>query len=182
GRGLQHQLHVLRHRKWTIVLAAVLVPAVALAYSLHQTDRYHASADVLLNSQNAVQNIAGVVSPQDPQRFMDTQAALAREPEVANKVVASVKGMTFEEFLKNSSVAEKQDANLLVFGVSDRSRAEAMRLAGEYANQYVLFERKLDAGALQTALANVRARIAELDPADRSSALFASLSDKEQQL
>jgi uncharacterized protein involved in exopolysaccharide biosynthesis len=60
----------------------MLFPAAAVAYSLHQQALYRASADVLINSQNAVQNIAGLVSTQDPQRFLDTQAALAREPDV----------------------------------------------------------------------------------------------------
>jgi Mrp family chromosome partitioning ATPase len=142
---------------------------------------------VLINSQNAVQNIAGtagLVSGQDFQRFLDTQAALAREPAVARQVIATLKpaGLTAEQFLLNSSVAEHQGANLLVFSVTDRQPSRAVRLAGEYARQYVLFERELDTRALQTALAKVRVRIAGLGRSDRSSALYASLSDKEQQL
>jgi tyrosine-protein kinase len=153
-----------------------------VAYSLHQQALYRASADVLINSQNAVQNIAGLVSTQDPQRFLDTQAALAREPTVARGVVATVKasGLTSDQFLQESSVAEKTGANLLVFSVTDHRPALSVRLAAEYARQYVLFERELDTRALQTALEKVRARIAGLG--SRSSALYTSLADKEQQL
>ena len=178
--SLQHWLRALRRRKWIVLLAAVLVPAVAVAYSLRQEARYRASADVLINSQSAVQDIAGLVTTQDPQRFLDTQAALAREPLVARKVVAAVRGLTADQFLRNSSVGEKQNANLLVFSVTDHRPALAARLAAEYAKQYVAFERKLDSGALQAALKNVRIRIAGLS--ERQSALFASLTDKEQQL
>jgi len=182
--GLQHWLRVLGRRKWLVILAVVLVPAAAVGYSLHQQDRYRASADVLINSQNAVQNIAGLVAPQDPQRFLDTQAALAREPTVARGVVAAVKdaGLTTQQFLQNSSVAEKTGVNLLVFSVTDHRPDLSVQLAAEYARQYVLFERKLDSSALQTALGKVRARIARLGPAANSSALYATLSDKEQQL
>jgi Mrp family chromosome partitioning ATPase/capsular polysaccharide biosynthesis protein len=180
--NLQNRLHVFRRRKWIILQAVILVPAAALAYSFHQQALYRASADVLINSQNALQNITGLVPTQDPQRFLDTQAALAREPEVASKVVAGLPGLTSDQFLQNSSVSTKQGANLLVFSVTDHRPQLAVRLAGAYASQYVVFERKLDAGALKTALANVRARIDRLGRAERDSALYASLSDKEQQL
>src|SRR5207237_9662285 len=98
---------------------------------------------------------------QDPQRFLDTQAALAREPEVARAVVAHRKlaGLTVDGLLASSSVGEKTGANLLVFNVTDHLRARAVYLATEYARQYVLFERKLDTGAMQAALKNVRHRI-----------------------
>lgn len=167
-----------------MLLAIILVPAAAVLYSLYQEERYRASADVLINSQNTVQSIAGVVAPQDPQRFLDTQAVLAREPTVARQVVATVKdaGLATGQFLQNSSVAETTGANLLVFSVTDHRPAFSVRLAAEYARQYVLFERELDTRALQTAIVKVRARIGRLGPAATNSALYASLSDKEQQL
>jgi tyrosine-protein kinase len=182
---LQQRLRVLWRRKWIILLGVILVPAGAIGYSFHQQALYRASADVLINTQNnLVQDIAGATAPQDPQRFLDTQAALAREPEVARNViaVANAPGLTADEFLKASSVSEKTGANLLVFNVTDHRSAVAARLAGEYARQYVLFERKLDTSALQAAIGKVRARIADLGPNDRSSALYSSLTDKEQQL
>ena len=166
------------------MLALVLFPAGALGYSFRQQDLYRASADVLINTQNTVQNIAGVAAPQDPQRFLDTQVALAREPSVAHAVVEAVKAkdLTADEFIGNSSVSAKTNANLLVFSATNHRPALAARLAAEYARQYVLFERKLDTSALQVALRKVRTRISGLGPNDRSSALYANLTDKEQQL
>ncbi len=180
-------MHVLARRKWIILQAVILVPAAAVAYSLHQQDLFRASAEVLINAQSAVQSITGtpgLATGQDPQRFLDTQAALAREPIVAREVIAAVKpaGLTPDQFLANSSVAEKQGANLLVFSVTDHLKGRAVRLAAEYARQYVLFERKLDTSALQTALRKVRRRIAELGPRGQDSALYGNLLDKEQQL
>jgi len=185
--NLQGRLRVLRRRKWIILQAVILVPAAAVAYSFHQQTRYKASADVLINSQNAAQNIAGtagLVSGQDLQRFLDTQAVLAREPTVAREVVDTFKPteLTVDQFLQNSSVAEKQGANLLVFSVTDHQPTHAVQLAGEYARQYVLFERELDSRALQTAISKVRVRIGGLGPGQRASALYANLTDKEQQL
>jgi polysaccharide biosynthesis transport protein len=179
-----HLVHVLRRRKWIVIMALVLVPAFALAYSFHQRALYHASAEVLVNQNGVVQNIAGagaLVQSQDPQRFLDTQAALAREPEVARRVVAEEKqsGLTVDQFLRSSSVNEKQGANLLVFGVTNHHRSSAMSLAATYAQEYVSFERELDSAALKSALAKVQARIRT---SRHNSALYASLSDKAQQL
>ena len=50
---LHDYLRVVRRRKWIVVLAALLLSLAALAFSLHQQRLYEASADVLLNSQNA---------------------------------------------------------------------------------------------------------------------------------
>ncbi len=50
--SLRDYLHVVRRRKWIILQAVVLVPAAAIAFSLHQQKLYQASAQVLLSSQN----------------------------------------------------------------------------------------------------------------------------------
>ena len=51
--NLQDRLRVVRRRKWIFLQAVILVPAAAVAYSFHQQALYSASADVLINSQNA---------------------------------------------------------------------------------------------------------------------------------
>ena len=56
---LHDYLRVVRRRKWLVVLAALILSLAALAFSLHQQKRYEASADVLLNSQNAAATPAG---------------------------------------------------------------------------------------------------------------------------
>ena len=49
---LRDYLHVLRRRKWLVILAVFLVPAAAIGFSLHQQKLYQASAQVLLSTQN----------------------------------------------------------------------------------------------------------------------------------
>ena len=41
---LRDYLHVVQRRKWIILTAVVLVPAAAVAFSLHQQKLYQASA------------------------------------------------------------------------------------------------------------------------------------------
>ena len=56
---LRDYLHVVRRRKWIILQAVVLVPAAAIAFSLHQQKLYQASAQVLLSSQNLAAELTG---------------------------------------------------------------------------------------------------------------------------
>ena len=90
--SLHDYLNVLRRRKWLVLEAVIIVPAVAIALSLIQTPKYQASAEVLLSRQNLAallnnatdQSLAG-----DPARLAQTQADLARVPEVADAPLGS---------------------------------------------------------------------------------------------
>ena len=83
---LRDYLHVVRRRKWVILTAVVLVPAVAVAYSLHQQKLYQASSQVLLSSQNLANELTGTQSTGinlTPDRIAQTQADVARVLAVA---------------------------------------------------------------------------------------------------
>src|SRR3954454_18187383 len=83
---LRDYLRVVRRRKWIILQAVILVPAAAIAFSLHQRSMYRASAEVLLPTQNVVTALNGANDPtvyQSPDRRAQTQADLARVPAVA---------------------------------------------------------------------------------------------------
>ena len=88
---LHDYLRVVRRRKWLVVLAALLLSLAALAFSLHQQRLYEASADVLLNSQNAAATLPGAPSmglSEDPERVTQTQAHVARKPEVVERAAS----------------------------------------------------------------------------------------------
>ena len=85
---LRDYLHVARRRKWIIVQAAVLVPLAAVLFSLQQTPVYQASADVLLSRQNLANTLNGLQDPTlstQADRIAQTQADIARSPEVAKR-------------------------------------------------------------------------------------------------
>jgi Mrp family chromosome partitioning ATPase/capsular polysaccharide biosynthesis protein len=188
GSSLHDYLAVLRRRKWLVLLAVVIVPAVAVALSLIQTPRYQASAEVLLSRQNLAallnnsndQSLAG-----DPARLAQTQADLAQVPEVARRTIsrAGIKNMTPAQFLATSGVSAKSDADLLVFTVWNRHPSIAERLATLYGRAYIDYRGKLDTAALTRARREVLDRIRSLEASgDSRSALHASLVVKEQQL
>jgi polysaccharide biosynthesis transport protein len=185
---LRDYLHVLRRRKWIILQAAVLVPAAAIGFSIHQQKLYRASAQVLLSSQNLATELTGTqqtgVSVQ-PDRVAQTQADVARVPAIAARVLRRVPGtgLTVQRFLSRSGVSTATNADILTFEVMNRDAALARRLVDEYAASYTVYRRSLDTAAIHTALQSVDARIGQLvDAGGRGGALYASLVERQQTL
>jgi capsular exopolysaccharide synthesis family protein len=186
--SLRDYLRVARRRKWMILQAALLVPAAAVVLSLQQQRLYEASSEVLLSRQNlaaALTDTPDVTLSQDAARLVETQANLARIPDVAARALAAanVSDRTPDDLLDSSSVSGKANADLLEFKVTDPSRAVAARLATEYARQFTIYRRQLDTAALQRARAELGRRLTALEErGDRVSPLYTSLVEKEQQL
>lgn len=182
---LRDYLQVVKRRKWMIGQAVVLVPLAAVLFSLQQTAQYQATADVLLSRQNLANTLNGIQDPSvytQADRLAQTQADLARSPEVARRVLErlALTDRTPAGFLAASSVSAKQNADILSFSVTDPDRELAARLARTYAAQYRAYRNQLDTAALESARNEVTARIAGLS--DKKGALYASLVEKEQQL
>jgi uncharacterized protein involved in exopolysaccharide biosynthesis len=169
-----------------VLVPVVLVPVAAVLFSMRQTPSYQASADVLLSQKNLTTGLTGVQAPYvDPARVAETEAGLARLPEVARLVVQSahVPGLTVRELLKQSSVSATLGSDLLRFTVVQSRPGLAKQLATKYARAYTSYRRSLDADELATAKTAVRSRITRLEAAgDRGSALHKSLVQKERQL
>lgn len=188
GTSLRDHLHVLRRRKWVVLQAVVLVPVVAVLVSLRQDDQYRATADVLLNSQNIALTLTGTgdtSSRGTPERVAETQAQLARVPEVARRALASARrwDRTPEALLFNSSVVANPRADLLLFAVTDPVPEVASLLATKYAQEYTRYRRELDTGAIKRARVDIEREIARLERTDqRQSTLYDSLVEKQQQL
>jgi capsular exopolysaccharide synthesis family protein len=185
---LRDYFRVLVRHKWVLLQAVVLVPAAAVLLSIRQAPLYEASAEVLLSRQNLVATLTGTQDPtvyQQAERIAETQAQLARVPDVAQRAITEVgaRDLTVDDFLAASSVTAQRNADLLVFTVASGTPQLATRLATEYARQFTQYRLELDTHALVLAREEVETQLAELENAgDRTSPLYASLVDKEQQL
>ncbi len=186
--SLREDLTTIRRRRWVIAQAVVLLPAAAIALSLHQQTLYRADAEVLLSQQNLANQLTGITDPaqfQQPDRVAQTQADLARVPEVARRTLAAagISDRTPGQFLSESSVTAKANANLLDFAVTEPSASLAARLVNEYARQFAAYRSQLDTAALERARKEVQERLAALASSGaRESALYATLVEKEQTL
>lgn len=180
---LRDYLQVARRRKWIIVLAAVIVPLAALAYSVNQQTQYEGSAQVLLSSQDLGTQLAGTQDPNvytPADRRAQTQAELARVPAVATRAIAATHAsISPSAFLASSSATAGANADILTFTVTNHDPALAARLATAYARAYVKYRLQVDTAPINAALAEVESQIATLNG---HGVLFNSLEDKATQL
>jgi len=187
GSTLRDYLQVIRRRRWIILQAVILVPLAAVLFSLRQERMYQASAEVLLSRQNLAAALTGTTDPgayQQADRIAQTQADLARVPDVAGRTLSAV-GLQRppDDLLGHSSVSAKQNSDLLSFSVTDHSPELAATLASAYAKTFVLYRKELDTASLQRARTEVQVRIGQLEKAALThGALYASLVGKDQQL
>ncbi len=178
---LRDWLGVLSRQRWIVVIALIIVPLIAVLVSRGQQKLYQASATVLVSQQNptaAALNLNnGVATP--PDRFVATQAALARVGTVVEQAVKSAKAphRTAQGLLAHSSVSANPNTDLLQFSVTDPEPGVAKRLATSYAKQFTVYRRGLDSGALSVAIADVRRKLdAIVASGDADSPLYRSLA------
>ena len=187
GTTLRDYLHVVRRRKWIILQAVILVPLVAVAFSLRQRSMYSASAEVLLPTQNVVSALNGVNDPtvyQSPDRRAQTQADLARVPAVARDTLHRV-GLkrSVTDFLNHSSATAKTNADLLELTVEDHRPELARRLATAYAEAFSAYRAQLDIAPYANARRQANAELGALAAANNvGSPAYQALVTKRAQL
>jgi succinoglycan biosynthesis transport protein ExoP len=138
-------LRVLRQRKGIIFITVLVVMLVAVGLSLREEPRYAAKARVLVG--------LGAAPGQSTQRFapervIETQATLGHVPEVARRTLRAVgvADTTTQDFLAASSVEADAEHDVLIFRATDENPRQAIRLATEYARQFILYRREIDNG------------------------------------
>jgi capsular exopolysaccharide synthesis family protein len=170
-----------------LIVCLGLTVAVAVAFSVTQKKSYAATAQVLVSRQNLANALTGTPDPaastNDFLTILQTQAAIARSPEVAQRVLdaAHLRGSTPHRFLGESTAEPQRDADLLVFHVNSRDPRLAIRLTTIYAEQFVAYRRALDTAALAQAGAQLDAGLRQAR-ADGNDALVSNLESRKQQL
>jgi succinoglycan biosynthesis transport protein ExoP len=186
--SLPDRLQVLRRRKWILVQMVIVVPLVAVLFSMTREPRYEASAGVLLSRPSLVSTLTGTPDPGaylKPERLMQTEAELALTPVVAKRTLAAVGlgSMSPDDFLEASSVTPKPNADLLKFKASNRDPNVAKRLATEYARQFTIYRDEVDSIAIDRARRKLAKRISDLERSGaRTLPLYQSLLEKQRDL
>ena len=192
---LQRYLDVLRRRKWIVAVAVVVTPATAFALSLSQARAYRATAELLLSHQNLTAVLTNTTDPQAnqlPDRFAQTQAELAGEPAVAQRVLAVTRDAVRDAGLEPWSVSQfqsaadartRQNADLLELGVTAPDPALAMRLTTAYAKQFAAYKLELDTAAFRHASDTLDVKLRAMERAHQEgSPLYGTLHDKQEQV
>jgi len=185
---LRDYLNVVRRRKWIILQALILVPAVAFYLSDRQQKTYQADAQVLLSQQNLANALTGVSDStvfQSVDRISQTQANLARVPKVAADAIAisGIESRPPGQLLAESSVTADPASNLLYFSVTDTSPSIATKLTTAYARAFVRYRHELDTTSLRQARGELEGRMFVLRKSGQgSSRLYGNLLVKDELL
>jgi capsular exopolysaccharide synthesis family protein len=184
--SLVDYLDVLRRRKFVFLAVAFLIPLTAVVFSLRQSPVYQASAEVLLTGEN-VQSVVSGQSPAyvDPDRVAQTQAELARVPDVVSGVLAAVPNanLTPSSFLQSSTVSPSLNSDFLTFSVKNSDPRMAKRLAAAYANEYSDYRHELETDEVVKALGAVRQQLERLETAgETETSTYQALLLREQEL
>jgi Mrp family chromosome partitioning ATPase/capsular polysaccharide biosynthesis protein len=172
-------LAILRRRKWIVLVPPIAAALAAFLLSMGQSPLYHASAEVLVNRTTVVPEVTGIdPSGGDPNRFLKTQASIARSPELAVRVASrsDIPGMTASRVLAESSVTPSIDSDLISIAVDDGDANVAARLANTYASEFAAFSKERATASIDQALTDLRAQLKGLaDRGQTGSALYAQL-------
>jgi len=181
-------LAILRRRKWIVLVPPVVAASAAFALSTSQSPLYRASAEVLVNPPTPLTVLTGI-SPSggDPVRNLQTQAGIARAPQLAARVAAAsgIPGMTPGRVLSESQVTPSADSDLLGITVEDGDPQTAVRLANTYAEQFTQFSKERATDYIDVALASLQRRINSLaahGQTQANSPLYATLVQQQGQL
>jgi polysaccharide biosynthesis transport protein len=185
--SLADYLAILRRNWWIVAIPLVIAPLGAFIVANSEQPLYEASATVYINRTPATATATGIYdqsAAQDPVRFFQTQADLARDPTLLDRVARSVGGISGGDLAGSSSVTPSADADLLNFSVRDRDAPAASELANAYAKEFSKFQPEQNKATLNTAVQTVRARMATLraNGVSPGSPVYAELLNRESQL
>jgi Mrp family chromosome partitioning ATPase/capsular polysaccharide biosynthesis protein len=175
-------------RRWPVIVpAVVLVPLLTLLLAGNQAKVYSAHAQVLLTYSNVGASVNGAASTYPataPDRNVATQAALARNPAVAQQALKRARvNMSATDLLKNSSVSTSSSDDLLTFAVDESLPQRAMTLATDYAQAYTAYRGQIVRQSINSSLSGINRRLQELSVTGQSgTAAYRFLSHDQQEL
>ena len=95
--SLADYLAILRQRWWMVAIPLVIAPVGAFAVAKTETSVYQATSTVYINRTPATATATGIYDQSaatDPVRFFQTQADLARQPELLDRAAKVAGGTT----------------------------------------------------------------------------------------
>lgn len=155
---LRDYLRVVRRRKWTILLVALLVVASAVAASATQTPIYRSSADILLQARTTESifdpTIAQAVSKSDS---APTEIRVLESEPVRRLVEAEIGSAP------KVAVSNPAETDFLVVSAESADPARAAVVANSYAAAYVEFRRSQAVSDIEAAIKQLEERVTEID-------------------
>ena len=170
---LRDYLAVLNRRKITIALTATVVVVAALVYAFLQTPMYRATAEVLLQSENAADIIdaEGVsTNPQANANAVLTEIEVMRSRSVRNAVSDEL------GYAPSVSVARKGETSVVSLSATDAKPERAAEEVNTFATTFIELRRTSNVASLEEAIGILTDQITTIDDQlDESDRIIAVL-------
>jgi capsular exopolysaccharide synthesis family protein len=164
---------ILRRNAKLLAVCAVLVPAVALIYSLTQAKEYTASATLLFRDPGLDEKLFGTAlfnQDDDPQRTAATNLQLVSLRQVSERTAVELKstGLTADEIQSKVSVEPVGESDLIAVDAVDGEPKLAAELANAFAANYIAFRRDADRAKITEAQNLVQQELDALSEVERA--------------
>jgi tyrosine-protein kinase len=184
---LDRVLRILRVRKWTLMQAVVVVFVATLAFTLHQSKVYSASASLLFQDSSDPALIGDTTSGAtvvDPTRAAATNQSLVSLPVIAQRTAATLGGrVSAGDVQSNVTVGDTSAESDVVKITADAATpALAADLANAYGKAYIAFRRSVDRSRLSSGISLLQSTLAALPAGQRTGPQAASLTSRLQRL
>jgi polysaccharide biosynthesis transport protein len=180
-------LALVRRRRNVLVACAVLVPILAILYSLQQPKQYTASATLLFEPSQFAQGLFGTsatftpTQQSDPTRAAATDVSLVQQSIIAQKAAGALH-LTQGAVRAAVTITPEGQSDLVEVSATTRSGDLSMRLANSYANQFISYRRFEEQQQIFTAEQQIAQKLSTFHGAARNSGAGLDLATRQQDL
>lgn len=168
AEGLHHYVEVVWRRKWLIIGALVIIPAIVLGVSLQQPTRYSATARVMAQSQSPSVSVAVGTSidlSQPDERQLQTLASFVVTRQIAVRAAEQLGWPEGPATLMANVTAEADpSANVINVTAMWPTPKGAANLANAFASQFMLWRQETLQKSLDDAISLIDEQIALTTP------------------
>ena len=154
--GLRHYVGILWRRKWIVLQAVIIIPAIVVGISFTRPTVYSATARIMAVSQSLPVSVAlgsnvDLSAPDD--RELQTLASFVVTPETAKNVGADLGWPDDTQVLIEVTKAEADpSANIIAVTAERPTPQQAAHLANAFAAKFVLWRKDTQQKALAEAI------------------------------
>ncbi|QYG92344.1 polysaccharide biosynthesis tyrosine autokinase [Iamia sp. SCSIO 61187] len=158
---LRDYLAVLNRRRLTIALTTLIVVVLALVYSFLQTPTYRATAEVLLQGENAEDLLSG--SENQAANSQTLQSRVLTEIEVMRS--RSVRDAVRDElgYVPSVSISQKGETAVVSLSATDTEPERAAEEVNVFASTFIDLRRNANVSTLEEAIAILTEQVSSLD-------------------
>lgn len=187
GAALRSFLRVIRRRLPLLLVCMVIVPAVAVAWSLQQDKEYASSASLLFRTTNIGEALTGsnFFSPgEDATRQAQTNVNLVSAGAVAARTAQAIDEPGVTPELVRGSVSVSPEGESEVAGVEAKTGDPDLsaNIANTYAEQFIEVRREADERAILEAKERVEAQLSTLSETSRAGPQGERLREQAEEL